>query len=190
MTTDTYHHGALRQALLQAAIKAISEHGPTALSLRELARRSGVSHGSAAHHFGDKAGLLTALAAEGYELLADALRTTLEETGSFVEVGVTYVRVAVNHRAHFEVMFRPDLYHADDENLVAAENRTAAVLHDGLRTLPPVQTGPDGGVAAVAAWSIVHGFATLWLNGLLQDEMVADPEPAARAVASLLFRNR
>ena len=190
MTSDSYHHGSLRQALLQAAVAAISEHGPTALSLRDLARRAGVSHGAAAHHFGDKAGLLTALAAEGYEMFAEALTETLERTGNFVEVGVTYVRVAVEHRSHFEVMFRPDLYHADDPELLDVQRRTAAVLHDGLRTLSREQTGPDTSVAAAAAWSIVHGFASLWLNDLLQDELGNDPEAAARAAASLLFRDR
>jgi AcrR family transcriptional regulator len=190
VTSDSYHHGSLRQALLQAAVEAVAEHGPTALSLRDLARRSGVSHGAAAHHFGDKAGLLTALAAEGYELLADELTETLERTGNFVEVGVAYVRVAVEHRSHFEVMFRPDLYHADDPELLDAQRRTAAVLDNGVRTLSREQTGRDAGVAAVAAWSIVHGFASLWLNGLLQDELGDDPEPAARAAASLLFRGR
>ncbi len=72
--TDTraYHHGDLRRALLAAALEAIEESGPAALSLRDLARRAGVSHAAPAHHFGDKAGLLTALAAEGFDLLADS----------------------------------------------------------------------------------------------------------------------
>ncbi len=82
MTTDRpYHHGDLRQAVLDAAVAAITEAGPAAVSLRELARRAGVSHAAPAHHFGDKAGLLTALAAEGYDLLADALHTAQKRSG-------------------------------------------------------------------------------------------------------------
>ena len=82
---DSYHHGDLRRTLLVAAAAAIDESGPAALSLRDLARRAGVSHAAPAHHFTDKAGLLTALAAEGFDLLAAALNATRAETGSFLE---------------------------------------------------------------------------------------------------------
>ena len=87
-----YHHGDLRRAVLDAAVAAIAESGPAALSLRDLARRAEVSHAAPAHHFGDKAGVLTALAAEGYALLGDALLETHDRTGDFLEVGVAYVR--------------------------------------------------------------------------------------------------
>ena len=73
MPTRPYHHGSLRPALLAAALAAIGDAGPTALSMRDVARRAGVSHAASAHHFGDKAGLLTALAAQGYQLLAGEL---------------------------------------------------------------------------------------------------------------------
>src|SRR6266702_4843210 len=69
-----YHHGDLRRVLLQAAVEAILESGPATVSLRDLARRAGVSHAAPAYHFGDKAGLLTAVAADGFWRLADALR--------------------------------------------------------------------------------------------------------------------
>ena len=86
-----YHHGDLRRALMAAAIEAIGEHGPAAVSLRDLARRADVSHAAPAHHFGDKAGLLTAVAVEGFTLLARTLRETGERTASFLEIGVAYV---------------------------------------------------------------------------------------------------
>lgn len=183
-----YHHGDLRQTVLAAAVEAITESGPTALSLRDLARRAGVSHAAPAHHFGDKAGLLTALAAQGYDLLADALTAAQERTGEFLEVGVAYVRFAIEHRAHFEVMFRPDLYHADDPAVLASKARTGEALRGGVGTVPGRRTGPDTAVAGVAAWSLVHGFATLWLNGALPPALGEDPETAARNVAQLLFR--
>jgi AcrR family transcriptional regulator len=132
----TYHHGDLRRALLDAAVAAIEESGPAALSLRDLARRAGVSHAAPTHHFGDKAGLLTALAAEGYGLLADELAAEHAASASFLEMGVAYVRFAVAHRAHFEVMFQPELYHADDPELVAARGRSAASLYAGAANLP------------------------------------------------------
>ena len=68
-----YHHGDLRRTMLAAAVSAITESGSAAVSLRELARRAGVSNAAPTHHFGDKAGLLTAVAAEGYDLLAEAV---------------------------------------------------------------------------------------------------------------------
>src|SRR5689334_25241030 len=102
-----YHHGDLRRAILSAALDVIATDGPTALSLRDLARRAGVSHAAPAHHFKDKAGLLTAIAIDGYERLAVAL----EAGSSLLELGAAYVRFALDHPAHFEVMFSPDLYH-------------------------------------------------------------------------------
>jgi AcrR family transcriptional regulator len=182
-----YHHGDLPQALLEAALQAIAEVGPAALSLRDLARRTGVSHAAPAHHFGDKAGLLTAVATDGFRRLAATLRVTYEASGSFLEVGVAYVRFAVTHRAHFEVMFRPELYHTDDPELIRAREQARALLY------PPAAeaaNSPNGGGdlrAAVAAWSLVHGLATLWLNHNLPSQLGDDPEQITRDVARHLF---
>ena len=186
MATDTYHHGNLRQALLRTAVAAIAESGPGALSLRELARRAGVSHAAPAHHFGDKAGLLTAVAAEGYELLAESLQQTAERTGSFVEVGVAYVRFAIERRGHFEVMFRPDQLHRDDPALTQARERARGALWGSLADLQGIraQSRPE---VPLAAWTLVHGFATLWLSGSLPDTLGDDPGVAARTVAKVLF---
>ena len=183
-----YHHGDLPRALVAAAVRFIDDVGPAALSLREVARRAGVSHGAPAHHFRDKAGLLSAVAAEGYELLGDALSEAFERTGEFREVGVAYVRFALSHRAHFEVMFRPELYRADDPRVVDARDRSSAMLYG-----PPTEMSADaasGVSAAVAAWSLVHGFATLWLNGNLERAVPGDPEHAARAVTAFLTIQR
>ncbi|CAM5543275.1 hypothetical protein STANM309S_00955 [Streptomyces tanashiensis] len=100
MTTSrsTYHHGELRQAVLAAALDVIATDGPGALSLRDLARRAGVSHAAPAHHFKDRTGLLTAIATQGYELLAAGLAGTAR----LRERGVRYVRFAVEHPAHFQ----------------------------------------------------------------------------------------
>ena len=183
-----YHHGDLRRVVLDAAVAALLETGPAGLSLRDLARRAGVSHAAPAYHFGDKAGLLTAVAAEGYDLLAEALTTARRDTREFLEVGVAYVRFAIDHRAHFEVMYRPDLYHPDDPTVQAARQRSADALYGGAGSLPTTQRGPDVRLAGVAAWSLVHGFATLWLNDVLPEGLGDDPEAATRAVAAVLFR--
>ena len=181
MAKDGYHHGDLRRALLDAAAAAIAEDGPAALSLRDLARRAGVSHAAPTHHFGDKKGLLTALATEGFDELTRALLDARAQTGSFLEMGVAYVRYATTHRAHFEVMWRPDVYHADDAALAAARDRSGDALTSGLADLPDGQAGTDLEEAGLAAWSMAHGFATLWLSGSLSGEPDR-PDEAARAV--------
>ncbi|MDX3233366.1 TetR/AcrR family transcriptional regulator [Streptomyces sp. ME19-01-6] len=183
-----YHHGDLRRALLTAAVEAIEESGAAAVSLRDLARRAGVSHAAPAHHFGDKAGLLTAVAVEGFELFADALNTTWEQTGDFAEVGVAYVRFGLAHRGHFEVMFQPNLCHADAADLVAARARAAESLHGGAAVLADRAADGDLQTAAWAGWSLVHGFTMLQLGGALPLPPDADPEHTARQVVKLLGR--
>lgn len=183
-----YHHGDLRRALLDAALESIAESGPTSLSLRELARRSGVSHAAPAHHFGDKAGLLTALAAEGYRLLSATLDEVYARTGSFLEVGVAYVRFALDHRAYCAVMFRPDLYHADDPELAEARGAARALLYGPVERMQAESDDGDGDALGlgVAAWSMAHGLATLWLGGNLPPALGNDPEAVARAVLNQL----
>lgn len=178
---SSYHHGNLRRAIMDAALEAIVESGPAGWSLRELARRAGVSHAAPAHHFGDKAGLLTAVAAEGFELFAG----TLERAAGDVEVGVAYVRFAIDHRPYFEVMFRPELYRADDPSMRTARERAAHVLVASTRRLSP---GPDKDrLATIAAWSLAHGFAGLWLSGSLPESAHGDPEAIARSIIELAF---
>jgi AcrR family transcriptional regulator len=175
-----YHHGDLRPALLRATIETIDEAGLAALSLREVARRAGVTHAAATYHFGDKAGLLTAVAAEGYRMLAETLQRGQDEHDSFLEVGVAYVKFAVDHRAYFEVMYRPELYRPDAPEVRAARAATAVLLY-GTEEATAKQLE-----AGVAAWAIVHGLATLWLNGTLPTRLGDDPEEITRLVAAHL----
>ena len=146
----------------------------------------GVSHAAPAHHFGDKAGLLTAVATDGFRRLAATLRDTYEATGSFLEVGVAYVGFAVTHRAHFEVMFRPELYRTDDPELVRAREQARALLYPPAAEAASADGGDDV-LAGLAAWSLVHGLATLWLNHNLPPELGDDPEQITREVAHYLF---
>jgi AcrR family transcriptional regulator len=162
-----YHHGDLRRAILAAAVDSIQRDGVDALSLRALAREAGVSHAAPAHHFGDRSGLLTAVATEGFAVLADELGETFERTRSFLEVGVAYVRFAVRHPAHFAVMYRPEL-----------------LLYGGVGSAAP---DADALRAGVAAWSLVHGLATLYLGRNLPPGLGDDPETIARDAARFLF---
>ena len=183
-----YHHGNLRRALLDTALETIASDGVAAVNLRDLARRCGVSHAAPAHHFGDRTGLLTAIATEGYEGLAAATAAAWEDTGSYLEVGVAYVRYAVAHPGHFAVMFRPDLVDPRDPELLRASAASAAMLYGPLDSVGGVDRDDVARrVAATAAWGLVHGIATLWLQGSLRDGPIDDPEALTRAAAAHLF---
>jgi AcrR family transcriptional regulator len=172
-----YHHGDLRRALVDEAVRVLADEGPSALTLRALARRIGVSHAAPTHHFGDKTGLLTAVATQGFELLADALARASEH-GDFADVGVGYVSFAVEHPGHFAVMFRTDLHDPHDPGLVAARGRAAGVLRGGARR----SFGTEDRAAALAAWSVAHGLAMLVLDGAVELEPGADVSALAGPV--------
>jgi AcrR family transcriptional regulator len=180
-----YHHGDLRRALLDTALKAIEEQGPAAISLRDVARRAGVSHAAPTHHFRDKTGLLTALAAEGWSLLADELQEAAADGGDFGSLGVAYVVFATSHSAHFAVMRAPGLARADDPELEAAMGRARALLHSGVRRFEAGSTR-DTAVTALAAWSLVHGLAALILEGAIPLKPETDVRELAAAVTALL----
>lgn len=169
-----YHHGDLRRVLLEAAVASLEESGPAALSLRELARRAGVSHAAPSHHFRDKRGLLTAVATDGFRRLAVTLRAAGHDLG---EVGAAYARFAAGQRAYFDVMVRPELYDAENPELVAARSGVRAAVYRAAGRDPDAP-----GEAGVAAWCLMHGVATLGLMGSLPAPGGGDLEAAARAV--------
>ena len=181
-----YHHGDLRRAIVTAALDVISAEGPSALSLRDLARRAGVSHAAPAHHFKDRTGLLTAIAAEGYGLLA----ATLTEAEDLRDAGVRYVRFAREHPAHFQVMFTPELLRENDLELTTARALAGERLRDAVSAVPSEGRGTDARLAGVAAWSLAHGFATLLLSHNLDGPVgEQDPEEVFRTLTSMLFRS-
>ena len=192
--TPTYHHGDLRRAVLERAADVIADEGPGLFSLRSLAADLGVSHAAPRHHFGSRQGVLTALAAEGYALLADQLRAVRENGGGFADVGVAYVGFAIAHPSHFEVMFSPKLLDQSDTALSAARELTFAELRGGVQALEGEGRVADPPAAVLAAWSIVHGIATLALSGNLDASAlrghVADGDllEITRRSALLLFR--
>lgn len=185
VTKSGYHHGDLRETLLTAAAAQIAAEGVDTISLRALAQRAGVSHAAPAHHFGNRQGLLTALAARGFELFAAELHTARDD---FREMAVAYIGFARRHPGHFDVMFRHDLLRADDPELSAASAAARMELRSGVAQLGV----PDAARPAteLAAWSLVHGFASLWREGALTDTDLdgLDPEQLARRmVATVTF---
>lgn len=187
-----YHHGNLRRALLDAALDSIATSGAAALSLREVAAAAGVSHGAPAHHFGDKAGLLTAVAAEGFELLAAELEVVRDAAPQgaggdrFLAVGLAYVSFAVEHPAHFHVMYDPSLYRADDPAVRDANARAGHALYGSAGEYAPAATDSSRAELGLAGWCLMHGLATLWLSGSLAGRG-DDPVELARRIAVSAF---
>src|SRR5438128_12279628 len=102
-----YHHGHLREAVLEAAVAEIEAMGPARLSMREIARRAGVSHAAPAHHFGDKTGIFTAIAAQGFRMAADAIGPAASGAYGFLDGGAAYGGFALSHPVYVEVMYPP-----------------------------------------------------------------------------------
>lgn len=182
MSKPRYHHGDLRAVILAEAANLVAERGADGVSLRELARAAGVSHAAPAHHFGDRRGLFTALAAAGFENLTSELTAARPD---FIDAAKAYVRFALAHPGHFEVMFDKSLYDATDEQVQQASAAAYLELNRGVGTLadPHATADPDG--AALAAWSMVHGFAQLWLNEAV--DTAGDPIATVERLAAILF---
>ena len=171
-----YHHGALREALIQATESLLAERGAEGFSLREVARRAGVSPAAPAHHFGDAAGLLTAVVSQGFEALSHALEAGdacggADPLAALRGQGEAYVRFAMQHPGRFRLMFRQGKLHAD----AVLELRASAafdVLAGGVRRGFGLAAGAPMDDrqwnAVVALWSLVHGYAHLAIAGKLE----------------------
>jgi AcrR family transcriptional regulator len=182
-----YHHGALRPALIAAAEAVLAERGTHGFSLRETARRAGVSAAAPAHHFGDAAGLLTAVAAGAFRDLGDALERAGpadEGEGATRAQGIAYVRFALANRARFDLMWRAALLRRDDPDYAAAAARAFRLLDRAVRGGEGGAEAPGGTETApsIASWAMVHGFATLALDGAFGTA----PGAAEAAVEGLL----
>lgn len=179
MTTERpYHHGDLARAMLDAVEEIVIERGPTGVTLREAARRAGVSHSAPAHHFGDKDGMLEAFAIEGFELLGERLMAQYETVverpvrEQLATMGRAYLRFAADHPAHYEIMMGPKPHPEDDGAesplAVAAEQSflPLALLVNRLGEAGLVDPA-RGRYAATMLWGMCHGIADLWLAGTL-----------------------
>jgi AcrR family transcriptional regulator len=169
---DQYHHGDLRRALLQAAVRTLQKHGFDALTLRAVGDDVGVSRSALYRHFADKAALLTAVASEGFRMLESALRVEWESNGKgvrgFQAQGEAYVRFALEHPWHYRVMFGSGFeLEADDAELNANGAAAFAVLVEALveQQARGLVRKDDPQMQANFAWSVVHGVAMLAIDG-------------------------
>ncbi|MCA9535010.1 MAG: TetR/AcrR family transcriptional regulator [Myxococcales bacterium] len=194
--TERYHHGDLRDALLAAATDMLAETGPRGLSLREAARRAGVSTGAPYRHFKDKDALLTALATRGFLALDAALRAvdTAAADATPLErlrrLGVAYVEFAIAQPALFRLMFG-EFGPATD----ASEELAQAVRASGAHLPAAVEAVRREGLlgdfetedVTLLAWSVVHGVASLYLDGHLH-AFERDGESSGVGVAERVTR--
>lgn len=167
MEKRNYHHGDLRQALVEAGLALLEERAADALSLREVARAVGVSATAVYRHFPDKGALLDALAAEGLAKLAEAQRAAARQAGGgqagFAATGVAYVRFALANPALFRMIFGAKASHGMLDVPPHGLPDALTFLRENAAAVA-VETGTDPRIEAIRAWSLVHGLALLLLD--------------------------
>ena len=171
MTRRAYHHGNLRETLLQGAVRVIAELGPAAFTLREVARRAGVSHNAPYRHFRDKDALLAAVAAQGFRELTRAMREEGERQSKALDKlkqsGLAYVAFAIRRPEHFTVMFDTPVGSSKDPEYLHASQESFNTLVNYIRNCQDEGQLPAGKTMerALYAWSLVHGIAKLAVAG-------------------------
>jgi AcrR family transcriptional regulator len=186
---DTYHHGSLRRAVLDRTEEVIDESGIEAVKIRSIAADLGVTHTAVSHHVGSRTGLLTAVATEGFEIFAAELAHVRDTGGDLLDLGLVYVRFALEHPAHFRLMFRPDLLDNEDPDLNRPRDEAFSHLRGEVARLDGTESS---NALTVAAWSMMHGLSELTLDGslarseLLTSTDLTDVLDLARRAASHL----
>ena len=167
MHTGAYHHGDLRAALIKAGVELIREVGAEAFTLREVARRSNVSHTAPYRHFRDKEDLTAAIAEEGFTILAREMRKAAESEGTprerLVRGGRAYIAFALKRTEHFRVMFATDLdarRHPDARKAADTAFAGLVALVVACQEAKEIRGGDTLTLSRIA-WSQVHGVATL-----------------------------
>jgi AcrR family transcriptional regulator len=183
-----YHHGNLREVLLQAAIQSIAEVGPGGFTLREVARRAGVSHNAPYRHFHDKEDLLAAVATEGFRELNQEMLDSIKPRSDARErlkcAGLAYVEFALRRPEHFTVMFDAPVSRTENSKLSESGPQAFETLVNFVKACQEHGQLPPGDPLAFAllAWSMVHGIAKLAIAKRLPFESRADTLKFARFV--------
>ncbi|HYS12290.1 MAG TPA: TetR/AcrR family transcriptional regulator [Burkholderiaceae bacterium] len=182
---SSYHHGDLRNALIDAALAQISVVGARALSLREVARTAGVSHTASYRHFPSKESLLAAIAEQGFVMLGDAVGTAVQAhpddpLAALQASGIAYVEFGVQYPHHLQIMFGGVIGdHADHPGLKQAAEGAYERLREAVRNAQKsgfIRTG-DERIIALASWAQVHGLALLIAGGQIASDRGALPPP-------------
>lgn len=173
MERETYHHGSLRVALLEQARAILDEGGPASVTLRETARRAGVSATATYRHFRDKDALLAAVAAEGFEQFAVRLAASIQGGRPFTEMGRAYIKFALERPGLFRLMFSPLIQAREAHpDLAIASAKAFEVLNSAAKTAGELSTGAPP--SPIAAWALVHGLSHLMLDGVFPPDQRAE----------------
>jgi AcrR family transcriptional regulator len=182
----TYHHRDLHAALVRTAMELLEERGETALSLRAVARRAGVSPAAPYRHYADREALVSAVAAVGYRELAQRLAAAHPSPSTpdqLASVATAYVQFALERPALFRIMFTEPCNRDNDERVAATAAVSQYVQAIVKRTFPQADTEP----LATAIWALVHGLAFLHLDGKLNAPTpTAVAERVTAAIQALL----
>lgn len=160
----------VRRAVLDGALAIIASDGADALSMRDVARRAGVSHQAPYHYFGDRAGIFAAITEEGFTRFADRFEATLAGSDDPLAPCLrTYVRFALEHKGHYRVMFRSDIcgIKTHEATQAAADRAFLALLDLATRVDPERRADCNSLTLPIALWSSAHGLATLLIDGPL-----------------------
>lgn len=185
--------GDLPAKLLAVTEEILREQGLHKFTLREAARRAGVSHGAPAFHFKDASGLLTAFATEAFKALRELMlkyRAEAPEDASaqLLAVGCAYIDYAISHRPQFQLMFRSDTIRSDDPQFQEASKGTLQQLQETMRPLVGPGESEAGHMAKLMlAWSAVHGFASLYLEKGFGPFYANNPKPPVSADAKRML---
>jgi AcrR family transcriptional regulator len=167
-------HGDVRRLVLDAALDIITSTGAESLSMREVARRAGVSHQAPYHYFGDRSGIFAAISEEGFTFLARAFRDVDFSNTSAAKAGfIAYLNFARSHVGHFRVMFRQDICGVTDneETANAASSAFDELLQMVARTIGSSVDPKAAHTFAFTMWSQAHGLATLVIDGPLPQKL-------------------
>ncbi|PHZ86478.1 TetR/AcrR family transcriptional regulator [Paremcibacter congregatus] len=176
----SYHHGNLRETLIESALEILKEGSLDDLSLRALARRAGVSQTAPYRHFEDKEALIAVLKADGMAKLGEGMRGLIETEkdplARLEKIGLQYVQFAGKYPAHFKVMFEYELCDDKYEELHnTADNTFSCFQATVMECLAlPNARKIDPAVALMSAWSVVHGLSVLLMNESLMEHMKSD----------------
>jgi AcrR family transcriptional regulator len=177
-SSTPYHHGDLRAACLRAAMELLEESGTTALSLRAVARRAGVSPTAPYRHYADRDALISAVAAVGYRELGDYLVAAHRRPSSvddLAAVAVAYVRFALDRPALFRVMFSEPCDRDSSDRVAATIAVSEYVAAIARQSFPAANEE----AVSTAVWALVHGLAFLYLDGKLD---ASSPRTVAKRV--------
>lgn len=193
---ESYHHGDLRQALLTATLELISEKTIEGVSLREVARRVGVSHAAPYRHFADKEALLAAVAQEGFQMLHHKLEVAIQSSSTdpvqqIQDSGVAYIAFALEHPSHYHLMFgiyrsasakkNPELEYAARQAFMVLANAI-----DRGQQAEVIRSG-NSEQLALTAWALVHGWAMLWMDGQIPSSTTRSANDLAVSVTQTLI---